>query len=152
MAGSLWQSYMSRAEDGSFPVDDGGINYNTTTAWGMEIEKSAALIANEVWGVDDVDKRGNPGDLFNFRTSGHARTDRDSFYEMKIPMTALGITRAELETEGIAVMLGAGGQSSMDSIPHDETTLDTDGVEVWNSSREWADSDTFTAPFARIGN
>jgi hypothetical protein len=29
--------------------------------------------------------------------------------------------------------------------------LDTDGVEAWNSSLEWSDTDLFSVPFARIG-
>ena len=52
----------------------------------------------------------------------------------------------------IGVMVGAGSTSSMDSLPHDETTVDLPGVESYNSSFEWGDADNFTAPFARIGN
>ncbi len=152
MAGSLWQSYMSRESGGVFPVDDGGVNYKSGAAWGITHAKSAALIAGDIWGVSDCDARNGPeSELRNFKNSGHARTDRDSFYEIKIPMAALGINRAQLEASGMAVMLGAGGLSAMDCIPNDAATTDTPGVEDWNSSKEWADADSYTAPFARIG-
>ena len=72
---------------------------------------------------------------------------------MSIPLSYLKITAAQLDTgAGIGIMVGAGSTSSMDSLPHDETTVDLPGVESYNSSFEWADSDNFTAPFARIGN
>ena len=154
MAGSLWQSYMSRESGGVFPVDDGGVNYKTCASWGITHAKSASLVAADVWGVNDCDDRnGDESGLRDFKTTGHGRTERDSFYEMKIPFAALGISnRSQLETQGIAVMIGAGGLSAMDSVPNDATTTDTPGVEAYNSSFEWADSDNFTAPFARIGN
>ena len=155
MAGSLWQSFMSTALAGNTWAGDAqmGTTYNRCTNWGITHAKSAALIADSVWGVGDCDNRNNgEGALQDFRTTGHARTDRDSFYEMKIPMTAIGITKAQLESSGIAVMLGAGSQSSMDTIPNSSATTDTPGVESYNSSFEWGDADTYTEPFARIGN
>ncbi len=153
MAGSLWQSYMSRESGGVFPVDDGGVNYKTAALWGITHAKSASLVASDIWGVNDCDDRnGDESGLRDFKTTGHGRTERDSFYEMKIPLTALGITKNQLEAQGVAVMIGSGGLSAMDCIPNDATTTDTPGVEVYNSSYEWADSDNFTAPFARIGN
>ena len=134
-------------------MDDGGVNYKTCALWGITHAKSASLVAADIWGVNDCDDRnGAESALRDFKTTGHGRTERDSFYEMKIPFTALGITKTQLETQGVAVMIGAGGNSAMDSIPNDATTTDTPGVEVYNSSFEWADSDNFTAPFARIGN
>lgn len=86
----------------------------------------------------------------NFLNEGHS-TSRDTFYEIAIPLALLNISRAQLENDGIGVMIGVGSESAMDSIPHDETTLDADGVEVWNSSFEWGDTDSFTTNFARIG-
>jgi len=32
------------------------------------------------------------------------------------------------------------------------TTLNTPGVEVWNSSKEWTDIDNFTNNFSRVGH
>ena len=75
----------------------------------------------------------------------------DKITSIRIPLTYLGVTSAYIESTGIGVMVGAGGESSMDSIPHDETTLATAGVTDWNSSLEWTKDDVFTVPFARIG-
>jgi glycosidase len=152
LAGSLWQGYISRAVNGVFPVDDGGANYNTIAAAGITVKKASTFAGTSLWGVGDADNRKDGGaPNRNFLSEGHD-TSRDSFYEMSIPLSYLGITAAQLDSgNGIGVMVGAGSESSMDSIPHDETTLDTPGVESYNSSFEWSDNDTFTSPFARVG-
>lgn len=152
LAGSLWQGYISRAVNGVFALDDGGTNYNPIAAAGIVVAKSATCGAGSLWGVDDCDNRNDAGaPTRDFLTQGHD-TGRDSFYEMSIPLSYLKITAAQLDSgAGIGIMVGAGSTSSMDSIPHDETTVDLPGVESYNSSFEWADSDNFTAPFARIG-
>ncbi|MDD4737119.1 MAG: alpha-amylase family glycosyl hydrolase [Kiritimatiellae bacterium] len=149
MAGSLWQGYISHQSDGVFPVDEG--EYYACSARSITYDNGALLAAPSLWGVRDCDNR-NDGEsaLENFKDSAHTRTDRDSFYEVKIPLAALGLTKADLEANGIGVMVGAGGNSAMDTIPNDPATTDTPGVEVYNSSFEWADTDHFTAPFARI--
>lgn len=152
LAGSLWQGYISREVGGVFPVDDGGVNYNTIAAAGITVAKGNTFGGTSLWGVGDADDRFN-GDApnRNFLTEGHS-TSRDSFYEMSIPLSYLGITAAQLDSgTGVGIMVGAGSVSSMDSLPHDETTLDSPGVESYNSSFEWGDVDLFTAPFARIG-
>ena len=152
LAGSLWQGYVSRAVNGVFALDDGGVNYMPVAAAGIQVAKGNTFGGTSLWGVGDADDRHNANaPTRNFLTEGHSTT-RDSFYEMSIPLSFLGITASQLDTVGIGgVMVGAGSASSMDSIPHDETTLDTQGVESWNSSLDWGDVDVFTAPFARIG-
>lgn len=152
LAGSLWQGYISRAVDGVFALDDGGANYNPIAAAGITVAKGATFGGTHLWGIDDADLRHDVGaPTRDFLTQGHD-TSRDSFYEMSIPLSYLGITAAQLDSgAGVGIMVGAGSESAMDSIPHDETTLDTPGVESYNSSFEWADSDVFTVPFARIG-
>jgi glycosidase len=153
LAGSLWQGYISRAVDGVFALDDGGENYNTIAAAGITAAKSFTCGAGTLWGVDDCDNRNDAGaPTHDFLTQGHD-TSRDSFYEMSIPLSYLGITAAQLDSgAGIGIMVGAGSESAMDSIPNDPATTDTPGVEAYNSSFEWADADNFTVPFARIGN
>ncbi|NCA81657.1 MAG: hypothetical protein EOM72_02790 [Opitutae bacterium] len=153
LAGSLWQGYISRAVNGVFALDDGGVDYNTIAAAGIVAAKSFTCGAGTLWGVDDCDNRNDPGaPTRDFLAHGHD-TSRDSFYEMSIPLSYLDITAAQLDSgAGIGVMVGAGSTSSMDSLPHDETTVDLPGVESYNSSFEWGDADNFTAPFARIGN
>ncbi|MDD2240156.1 MAG: alpha-amylase family glycosyl hydrolase [Kiritimatiellae bacterium] len=152
LAGSLWQGYISRAVDGAFALDDGGTNYNLIAAAGITVAQGAVCGADSLWGVDDADNRHDAGaPTRDFLTQGHD-TSRDSFYEMSIPLSYLEVTAAQLDSgAGIGVMLGAGSESAMDSIPHDETTLDTPGVESYNSSFEWSDADIFTVPFARVG-
>ena len=151
LAGSLWQGYISRAVGGVFPVDDGGVNYKTIAGAGITAGKGAICAAGELWGVGDADNRNDAGaPNRNFLAEGHSGA-RDSFYEMRIPLSYLGMTATQLESTGIGVQVGAGSASAMDCAPNDPTTLDTPGVEVWNSSLEWGDTDRFTVPFARIG-
>lgn len=150
LAGSLWQGYISRAVDGVFPVDDGGVNYKTVAAAGITVAKGSVFGGTSLLGHGDADDRSGTS-MRNFLNEGHSTT-RDSFYEMRIPLSYLGITASTLDNNGIGgVMIGAGSASSMDSIPHDEATLNTQGTETWNSSLEWGDVDIFTSPFARIG-
>lgn len=152
---NLVQSYISRAVNGVFALDDGGVNYAALTVAGGMAAKSNTFADNELWGVGDTDDRNQPAaPNREFIAESHA-TSRDGFYEVKIPLSWLQITRSQLESNGIGVMMGVGGtgaaSSCMDSIPHDETTLDTPGVEGYNSSLEWGDVDSFTTPFARVG-
>lgn len=149
MAGSLWQSYISHESGGVFPVDAEG--YTNCAAAGIQIAVGATLVPSTVWGPYDCDNRYTQSQYGDFVAQGHSATYRDSFYEMSIPLSELGLTKAQLEANGLGVQVGAGSLSSMDSIPNDDTTSDTPGVEVYNSSFEWTDSDVFTSDFARIG-
>jgi len=148
MAGSLWQSFISHESGGEFPVDTNG--YSSCTDAGISIDVGARLVPSSVWGPYDCDNRYTSDQHGDFVTQGHWNTSRDSFYEMKIPLTELGLTRASLEANGLGIQVGAGSLSSMDCIPNDDATTDTPGVEVYNSSFEWTDSDEFTTGFARV--
>ena len=158
LAGSLWQGFVSRAVNNVFPVDDNGVNYfkilggGSATQLGFAAGKGALFAGTSLWGVDDADVRRAVGaPTRNFMTQGHNGA-RDSFYEIKIPLSFLGLTKAQLESQGLGVMIGAGSASSVDVLPQDDgATLDTQGVEAWNSPLEWGDIDSITAPFARIG-
>lgn len=158
LAGSLWQGFISRAVNNAFPVDDGGVNYfkilggGSATQLGFQAGKGALFAGTSLWGVDDADARRAAGaPTRNFMAQGH-NSARDSFYEIKIPLNFLGLTKAQLESQGLGVMIGAGSASSVDVLPQDDgATLDTQGVEAWNSPLEWGDVDSITAPFARIG-
>ena len=158
LAGSLWQGFISRAVNDVFPVDDNGVNYfkilggGSATQLGFQAGKGALFAGTSLWGVDDADVRRAAGaPTRNFMNQGHSGL-RDSFYEIKIPLSFLGITKAQLEAQGLGVMIGAGSNSTIDVLPQDDgATLDTQGVEVWNSPLEWGDVDSITAPFARIG-
>jgi glycosidase len=151
LAGSLWQGYISRATNNVFPVDDGGVNYKTIAAAGITAGKGSISAASQLWGVGDADNRFDVGaPNRDFLSEGHSGA-RDSFYEIRIPLAYIGLTLAQVEANGIGLMIGAGSQSAMDTNPNDPATLNSPGVEVWNSSVEWADADVFTVPFARIG-
>ena len=152
LAGSLWQGYISRAVNNVFPVDDGAVNYFNLAGAGITAGKGARFAGTSLWGVGDADDRRAAGaPTRNFLTEGHD-TARDSFYEIKIPLAFLGLTKAQLESQGLGIMIGAGSNSVMDALPQDDgATLDSQGVESWNSSLEWGDIDSITVPFARVG-
>jgi hypothetical protein len=70
-----------------------------------------------------------------------------------LPLSVLNITRTDLEADGIGVMLGQGEGSCVDTIPNDLATTDTVGrVSPGNSPLEWADVDSLTTAYARIGH
>jgi len=85
---------------------------------------------------------------------GHGKT-QDTFYEMKIPLAALGITRSIIETVGIGVMhISTFGQSGIGSIPYDPSVFDNYDLPYSadaSSSGEKDDLDNFTSSMARIG-
>ena len=91
----------------------------------------------------------------DFLTLGHSTT-HDTFYEMKIPLTALNMTRSTLESKGIGVMLvSTFGCSAIGSIPYDPTVYDnvtTPYSADSSTSGEKEDVDTFTYNMARIGH
>lgn len=157
MRGDLWAgaSYMSTALPGNTWAGDPqlGTTYNTFTGWGITVANGSSYVGgSQMWGVGDCDERNNQGaPNRNFLAEGHS-TSRDSFYEIKIPLSSIGMTRATLESAGLGIMITGGSQSALDSIPNSTATTDTQGQESWASPLEWADSDVFTESFARIGN
>jgi hypothetical protein len=148
MASNFWQGFISKAVSGKFAVDDGGKNYFKLSAAGIEGKVKHGLAAKTLPGVMDADDRKDNSKIVDFLTKSHD-TKRDVFYELKIPLKAIG--DPDIEGKGIGVFLHQGEGSAMNSLPHDEAVLDTDGVEAWNSSLEWSDTDLFSVPFARIG-
>jgi hypothetical protein len=157
MRGDLWAgaSYMSTALPGNTWAGDPqtGTTYRNFAGWGITVANGSSYVGGaQMWGVGDCDERNNQGaPNRNFLSEGHSTT-RDSFYEIKIPLASIGLTKANLESVGLGVMLTGGSQSALDTIPNSSATSDTQGAEVWNSPKEWADSDVMTEPFARIGN
>lgn len=82
-------------------------------------------------------------------------TKYDSFYEIKIPFTALGIDREYLETYGIgARMVATRGESAIDCIPFDPAMMDnvfgSYGADK-STSAEKDDFDNITYQPAWIG-
>lgn len=90
-----------------------------------------------------------------FLSLNHA-SSHDTFYEMKIPMTALNMTRAKLESQGMGVMLvSTFGCSAIGSLPYDASVYDNVSSTYSadsSTSKEKEDVDTFTYSMARIGH
>ncbi|MCL6289156.1 hypothetical protein PV749_01815 [Streptomyces sp. ID03-2B] len=133
------------------PFEESGINY----AYGD------GLSADKVMGINGTGNAGYvPEDLADadaytdLLAEGHD-PEQDTVYEIEIPLTALGLTRDTLESDGLGVMLlSTFGQSSTGSLPQDPTVLDnaTEPYEQDEStSKEKSDYDSFTEPFARVG-
>ena len=131
---------------------DGGISFKYADGF-----KPATMM-----GINDNGNSGNytPEDLsdttrfVNFLTTAHSKA-QDTTYEMKIPLASLGITRAQLESNGIGVMLlTTFGVSPIGALPHDAAVVDN-AMEPYSAdastSKEKEDADVLTAPFARIG-
>ena len=117
------------------------------------------LLPSQVWGVKkypyvpaDVD--GTDG-WIDYLAAGHKQA-YDQFYEMKIPFTALGITRSILETRGIGVMhVSIYGTSGVNSLPFDSKATLDNALKSYSqdssTTKEKEDLDVFTVPLARIG-
>lgn len=82
-------------------------------------------------------------------------TKYDSFYEIKIPFSAIGIDRNYLETVGIgARIIATRGESGIDCLPHDPAMLDNvygDYAHDTSTSHEKDDLDEITYQMASIG-
>ncbi len=78
-----------------------------------------------------------------------------TFYEMKIPLSKLGITKEHIESTGIGVMhISTFGQGATGSLPYDDTVYDnvkSDYSKDPSSSAEKEDKDVFTYAMARVG-
>ena len=82
-------------------------------------------------------------------------TKYDSFYEMSIPLSALGIDANYLNSNGIGAMIVASrGESGLDCTPYDMCMIDNATGEYSSdpsTSHEKDDADVITSAFARIG-
>ncbi|MDD6889181.1 MAG: starch-binding protein [Bacteroidales bacterium] len=82
-------------------------------------------------------------------------TSFDSFYEMQIPFTALGINRQWLEANGIGLrVVGTRGESGIDCCPFDASMVDN-VFEIYakdnSTSHEKDDIDIITYAMASVG-
>ncbi|MBQ8795761.1 MAG: starch-binding protein, partial [Clostridia bacterium] len=125
------------------------------------------ILSKNVYGIDKAYGEYNgrvPGDVcdessawVDFNTLGHSSSTMDFFYEMSIPYSELGITKADVVNNGIGVMVVATmGMSPMDClhgdpVMTDQADLDDAANSQENNSFEKSDEDFITAPFARIG-
>ena len=90
----------------------------------------------------------------DFLSEGHSQK-QDTFYTMTVPLKTLGLTKSQLETNGIAVMhISTFGVGGIGSLPMDPTMVDN-ATEPYSAdastSAEKEDLDTITVPFASLG-
>ena len=96
-------------------------------------------------------------DWVDFNTLGHSTSTMDFHYEMSIPLSTLGITKSNITSDGISVLLIATfGKSGMDCLPYDlsmndNADLDDAANSQENNSYEKSDADNITTAFANIG-
>ena len=148
-----------------FKAVDGKLDYDSCVGFkkaGVEYKYGDGFLGSTMDGIKGNGYAGyTPDDLLssssnwvNFLNEGHS-TSQDTMYEMKIPLSALGITRDYLENNGVGAMLiSTFGASGIGSIPMDMTFLDkaTDPYSQDDStSAEKEDSDNVTVPLAKIG-
>ncbi len=131
---------------------------------GIEYKMAEGNVCDSIIGLnyseDTSDVYSNDADWVDYKTfkgsSGTHNTKYDSFYEIKIPLSTLGINSSYIENNGLGAMVVATrGESGLDCIPFDDTMLDNTtgsyGSDA-STSHEKDDEDVITSSFARIGN
>ena len=126
---------------------------------GIQYKMAETSIPTQIWGLAGSD---SPDDVYSdsanwvdMMTKGHDRK-YDSFYEMSIPLSVLGIDKSYITSNGIGVMqISTRGVSAIDCLPHDPSMLDNATGECAvdpATSHEKDDTDVITVPLAQIGN
>lgn len=130
---------------------------------GISYKMAETNICSHIYGLNGSkstsDVYSNTAGWVDYKTykgsSGTHKTSYDSFYEIKIPLSTLGIDASYIQNYGIGAMLIATrGESGLDCIPYDDTMLDN-ATGSYSSdpstSKEKEDEDVITSEFARIG-
>ena len=154
---------------GHFTVADAAGNTDYTThcgnfkSEGIEYKMADGNACSSIWGLNDSsspdDVCSDSADWVDYKTykgsKGVHNTKYDSFYEIKIPFTALGITASQLTSNGIGAMTLCGrGESALDCCPFDLSMLDNalgDYASDSSTSHEKDDTDVITVPLASVG-
>ena len=147
---------------------EGNTDYTTGcvgfTEGGIEYKMATTNICSSIMGLNNSDSpadvSSDSADWVDYKTykgsKGTHDTKYDSFYEIKIPLATLGITKDYITKNGIGAMLVATrGESALDCIPYDLSMVDnaTGGYSADPStSMEKEDIDIITASLASIGN
>ena len=149
--------------------DSTGINPvelgNATTS-GIVYKTGKGILSSKVNGIDKAYGTNNnrvPGDIcsdssawVDFNTLGHSSSTMDYNYEVSIPLSQLGITKSDIESNGVGVLfVHSSGASGMDCLPYDITMNDNanlpDPASQEFNSFEKSDDDNITTSFARLG-
>ena len=149
-----------------FSAVDGKFDYTTCLGFkkvGVKYAYGDGFLGSTMYGINANGYSGyTPNDLSNlssnwvdFLKTNHNKK-QDTMYEMAIPLSALGISKDYIESNGIGAMLiSTFGASGMGSLPMDMTFLDnatTPYTSDESTSGEKEDVDTVTVPLARIGS
>ena len=125
---------------------------------GIEYDMAEGCLPKTIMGLEgsqSVDDAYDASAYKDMMAKGHD-TQYDSFYEISIPLSELGVTKADVEANGIGAMVVATrGLSAIDCIPHDPSMLDNvtgDCAVDPSTSHEKDDADIITVPLAAIGN
>ena len=111
----------------------------------------------EIWGQEEFeyDPTVLTGEEGFVDLRGEIDDTAHTFYEIKIPLADLGITKQNIIDNGIGVMIiDTYGQGAIGSLPYDPTVFDnvkTDYSKDPSSSMEKEDKDLFTYAMARVG-
>jgi hypothetical protein len=158
----LGEPSMFKAVDseGNTNYTDGCLGFSKN---GIEYKMAEGCLPSSIIGLngsdDPQDIYDDAADWVDYKTfagsSGTHNTKYDSFYEIKIPFSTLGIDESYMTTHGIGAMLIATrGESALDCIPHDpsmiDNALDSYSADA-STSHEKDDVDNITVPFARVG-
>lgn len=148
----------------------GVVNYTdknsckTFTETGVEYKLATTNVCSSIWGLNSSespsDVGDNSADWVDYKTftgsSGKHDTQFDSFYEAKIPFSALGISKDQLTSNGIgAMVIASRGESGLDCVPFDLCMLDNatgDYSSDPSTSAEKDDADIITVSLASVGN
>ena len=160
----LFMSAKGTGDPGLFTADaDGNTDYAEHLVGfrdaGITCEIEDGSISSEIMHIDGP---GEPSDAYDTSKyvdamgQGHDRK-YDTFFTYTIPLQALGIDKAYIESNGIGIMgLGTRQTSALDCIPHDPSMLDNAMKDYTiaqdNTSYEKEDLDIITVPLAAVGN
>lgn len=145
-------------EDGSTSYTK-GVNCFPYKTSNIKYAMAETSIPDKIMGVDNPsgveDIYSDSSNWINFLDKGHNRK-YDSFYEMSIPLSELGIDKNYIETKGIgALQIATRGESGIDCLPHDDSMLDNATEDYGgandNTSHEKDDTDIITTKLADIG-
>lgn len=133
-----------------------------SVSWDGGANKTQGLVSKNLWGIKAVgtdqgrlSENIHTDTYIDFYELGHD-PDYDLKWQITVPLSALRITKNELESNGIGVMFVlSDGASGMDCLPWDSCMIDNAEKPYSkgeSTSAEKEDVDTITVPLARIGH
>ena len=134
---------------------------------GIVFKYGMGILSKNVYGINGaygVNNKRVVGDMcsesaawVDFNAEGHKSATMDYHYEMSIPLATLGVSKSDIQSTGLGVLIViTSGKSGMDCLPYDLSMNDQadkdDAVgSQEKNSFEKSDEDHITAAFARVG-